>query len=238
MNGIPGEGAFVLMSLPGANLVPHNFYLHSSIVQVLRSPIALLGFLLILFLANQTTTLTLSLGREVVVHGFLKLDIPGWLHFATIRVIAVLPVLYCVRSSGAEGMYQLLLSTQVLVALQLPSFVVPLFRVATSRSIMGVHKISQFLELLALMIFVGMLGLNIFVVVEMIFGNSDWASDLGWNVGSGVSVSFSSSYCFFYIVMFDGLVSRYTFKICQCPIRCSDMELGYARDSAKSSSCW
>ena len=35
MNGIPGEGAFVLMSLPGANLVPHNFYLHSSIVQVL-----------------------------------------------------------------------------------------------------------------------------------------------------------------------------------------------------------
>ena len=140
---------------------------------------------IVAILANQTTTLTLSLGREVVVHGFLKLDIPGWLHFATIRVIAVLPVLYCVRSSGAEGMYQLLLSTQVLVALQLPSFVVPLFRVATSRSIMGVHKISQFLELLALMIFVGMLGLNIFVVVEMIFGNSDWASDLG-SMGSVV----------------------------------------------------
>lgn len=159
-------------------------------MQVLRSPIALLGFLLILFLANQTTTLTLSLGREVVVHGFLKLDIPGWLHFATIRVIAVLPVLYCVRSSGAEGMYQLLLSTQVLVALQLPSFVIPLFRVATSRSIMGVHKISQFLELLASIIFIGMLGLNIVFVVEMIFGNSDWASDLRWNVGSGVSVSY------------------------------------------------
>jgi len=39
MNGIlirlSGESAFVLMSLLGANLVPHNFYLHSSIVQVL-----------------------------------------------------------------------------------------------------------------------------------------------------------------------------------------------------------
>lgn len=87
-------------------------------------------------------------------------------------------------------MYQLLLSTQVLVALQLPSFVIPLFRVATSRSIMGVHKISQFLELLASIIFIGMLGLNIVFVVEMIFGNSDWASDLRWNVGSGVSVSY------------------------------------------------
>ena len=58
-------------------------------MQVLRSPIALLGFLLILFLANQTTALTWSLGGEVVVRNFLKLDIPGWLHYATIRVIAV-----------------------------------------------------------------------------------------------------------------------------------------------------
>lgn len=39
INGIltklSGESAFVLMSLLGATLVPHNFYLHSSIVQVL-----------------------------------------------------------------------------------------------------------------------------------------------------------------------------------------------------------
>jgi Mn2+/Fe2+ NRAMP family transporter len=38
MNGIliklSGESAFMLMSLLGATLVPHNFYLHSSIVQV------------------------------------------------------------------------------------------------------------------------------------------------------------------------------------------------------------
>ncbi|KAL9331968.1 hypothetical protein ACSQ67_001578 [Phaseolus vulgaris] len=274
MNGIlirlSGESAFVLMSLLGANLVPHNFYLHSSIVQekpssckmvrgfhgqlpccwtaegllslinlmlkltstlsnaglglylvnnmlmttsanefystghvlltfmdalspmeqVLRNPIALLGFLLLLFLANQITALTWSLGGEVVVQGFLKLDIPGWLHYATIRVITVSSALYFVWSSGAEGMYQLLLFTQVLVALQLPSQVIPLFRVATSRSIMGVHKISQFLELLALIIFIGMLGLNIVFVVEMMFGNSDWASDLRWNVGSGVSISY------------------------------------------------
>ncbi|CAL5194044.1 unnamed protein product [Lathyrus oleraceus] len=257
VNGIliklSGESAFMLMSLLGATLVPHNFYLHSSIVQrhqgpkniskdalchnhflailcvfsglylvnnmlmttsanefystgpvlltfqdalssmeqVLRSPIALLGFVFILFLANQTTALTWSLGGEAVVNGFLKLDIPGWLHYVTIRVIAVLPALYCVWSSGAEGMYQLLIFTQVLVALQLPSSVIPLFRVAMSRSIMGAHKISQSLELLALTIFIGMLGLNIVFLVEMIFGNSDWAADLRWNVGNGVSVSYA-----------------------------------------------
>ncbi|KAI4349143.1 hypothetical protein L6164_009775 [Bauhinia variegata] len=249
---LSGESAFALMSLLGATLVPHNFYLHSSIVQwhqgstniskdalcynhflailcvfsgiylvnnvlmntavnefhstglilltfqdalspmeqVFRSPIALLAFLLVLFLSNQTTALTWSLGGEVVVHGFLKLDIPGWLHYATIRVIAVLPALYCVWTSGAEGMYQLLMFTQVVVAMQLPSAVIPLFRIATSRSVMGVHKISQFVEFLALIIFIGMLGLNIVFVVEMIFGSSDWVGNLRWNIGNGIPFSY------------------------------------------------
>ncbi|XP_052108584.1 ethylene-insensitive protein 2 isoform X1 [Arachis duranensis] len=256
VNGIQiklsGEIAFVLMSLLGATLVPHNFYLHSSIVQwhqgptniskdalchnhfwailcvfsclylvnnavmstsanefhsmglvlltfqdalspmeqVLRSPVALSVLFLIVFLANQITALNWGFGGEVVVQSFLKLDIPGWLHYATIRVIAVLPALYCVWSSGAEGLYQLLIFTQVLVALQLPSSVIPLFRVATSRSLMDVHKMSQFEELLALIIFIGMLGLNIVFVVEMMFGSSDWVGDLRWNAGSGVSFSY------------------------------------------------
>ncbi|MED6168807.1 Ethylene-insensitive protein 2 [Stylosanthes scabra] len=256
VNGIQiklsGESAYVLMSLLGATLVPHNFYLHSSIVQwhqgptniskdalchnhfwailcvfsclylvnnavmstsanefhsmglflltfqdalspmeqVLRSPVALFVIFLILFLANQTTALNWGFGGEAVVQSFLKLDIPGWLHYVTIRVIAVLPALYCVWSSGAEGLYQLLILTQVLVALQLPSSVIPLFRVATSRSIMGAHKMSQFVELLALTIFIGMLGLNIVFVVEMMFGNSDWVGDWRWNAGSGVSFSY------------------------------------------------
>lgn len=41
-----GESAFVLMSLLGANIMPHNFYLYSYIVQVLRflyPPICLLS---------------------------------------------------------------------------------------------------------------------------------------------------------------------------------------------------
>ncbi|KAL5136996.1 Ethylene-insensitive protein 2 [Glycine soja] len=252
-----GESAFVLMSLLGAILVPHNFYLHSSIVQwhqgsttiskdalchnhflaimcvfsglylvnnvlmnaaanefysmglvlttfqdalspmeqVLRSPIAMLAFLLILFFSNQTTALTWSFGGEVVVRNFLKLDIPGWLHYATIRVIAVLPALYCVWNSGAEGMYQLLIFTQIVVALQLPSSVIPLFRIASSRSIMGVHKIPQFVEFLALIIFIGMLGLNIVFVVEMVFGSSDWVGNLRWNVETGVSLSYLVLLC-------------------------------------------
>ncbi|KAL6141957.1 hypothetical protein ACLB2K_060242 [Fragaria x ananassa] len=256
---LSGESAFSLMSLLGASIMPHSFYLHSSIVQqhqqqqtvskdtlcqnhfvaifcmfsgiylvnyvlmtlaanafytsrglltfqdamslveqVFWGPIVPVAFLLVLFLSNQITTLSWSLGGQVVLNDFLKLDLPGWLHCATIRIIAVVPALYFVWSSGAEGMYQLLVSTQVLAALLLPSSVIPLFRVAASRQLMGAHKISQFVEFSALITLIGMLGLKVVFVVEMIFGNSDWVDNLRWDAGSSMSVlliTASASFC-------------------------------------------
>ncbi|KAF2289921.1 hypothetical protein GH714_039175 [Hevea brasiliensis] len=158
--------------------------------QVFRSPMAPLAFLTILYLTNQITALTWNVGGQVVLHDFLRLDIPNWLQHATIRVIAIVPALYCVWTSGVEGIYQLLIFTQVMIALLLPSSVIPLFRVASSRPIMGAYKISQLLEFLALITFMGLLGLKIIFVVEMIFGDSDWVGNLRWNIGSGASVAY------------------------------------------------
>ncbi|XAR69110.1 hypothetical protein NMG60_11000581 [Bertholletia excelsa] len=248
---LSGESAFALMSLLGANIVPHNFYLHSSIVQqelrfpniseelqfhdhffailcifsgiflvnfvlmnaaasmfygtglvwlsfqdalslvdqVFKSSTVPVAFLLVLFVSSHVTAVTWNLGRQAILHDFFGMDIPGWLHHAIIRTIALVPALYCVWNSGAEGAYQLLIFTQVVVALLLPSSVIPLFRVASSRSVMGIFKVSQFVEFLALVTFFGMLGLKLIFLVEMIFGNSDWVSNL-WNVGSSLSVSY------------------------------------------------
>ncbi|PPD69835.1 hypothetical protein GOBAR_DD33296 [Gossypium barbadense] len=249
---LSGESAFALMSLLGASIMPHNFYLHSSIVQqyqgpsnisksilchnhffaivcvfsglflvnyllmnsaanvfhsaglvlltfqdamslleqVFRNGVLSIIFMLVMFLSNQITASTWNLGGQVVLHGFLGLEIPGWLHRATIRNIASVPALYCVWTSGVEGIYQLLIFTQVMMALLLPSSVIPLFRVASSRPIMGVYKISPVVEFLALTTFMGMLGLKIIFVVEMIFGDSDWASNLRSNAGISMSVPF------------------------------------------------
>ncbi|GMP50407.1 hypothetical protein CsSME_00017035 [Camellia sinensis var. sinensis] len=170
--------------------------------QVFKSSTVPFAFLLVLFVCSQITALTWKLGRQEVLHDFFGMDIPGWLHHATIRIIAIIPALYCVWFSGGEGLYQLLIVTQVVVALVLPSSVIPLFRVASSRSVMGIYKISQFVEFLALIMFIGMLGLKIIFLVEMIFGNSDWVGNLRWNMGSSISVSYivllitaSSSLC-------------------------------------------
>ncbi|XP_019152054.1 PREDICTED: ethylene-insensitive protein 2-like isoform X2 [Ipomoea nil] len=252
-----GDSAFALMSLLGASIMPHNFYLHSSIVQrdqgskkLLKealcndhffaivcifsgiflvnyvlvnsaasvfynstsgsSGLVLLTFqdalslhdqvfwsslvtfvvVLVMFFSNQITALTWDLGKQAVVHDLFGMELPGWLHHVTVRIMAIVPALYCVWTSGAEGLYQMLICTQVGVALVLPSAVIPLFRVASSRSIMGAHKISPLSELLSLGTFFGMLGLKIVFVTEMVFGNSEWVSYLKWNIGSSVSVPY------------------------------------------------
>lgn len=259
INKLSGENAYALMGLLGANIMPHNFYLHSSIVQqdqartiipivamcndhffaifcifsgiflvnctliylatnmfytsglvsltlqdalslfdqIFRSSLASISLIVIMFFSNQVMPLTWGLERPVITQDLLRLEIPGWLHRATIRIVAIIPALYCFWALGVEGIFQVLIFTQVLVALLLPSSVIPLFRVASSKSIMRSHNVSFLVELCALVLFVGMLGLKIVFVIEMIFGTSDWASNLKWNIGTGlylmlITASFAS----------------------------------------------
>jgi ethylene-insensitive protein 2 len=240
---LSGESVFVLMTLLGANIMPHNFYLHSSIVQQDQRPanvskgtlchdhflailcifsgiflvnyvlmnsaadvfhstglalhtfrdtlnlmdqvswslMATFGLVMILVLSNHVSALSWKHSGQTVLNNLFNTDIPGWLHHSTIRILAIVPAVYSVYNSSAEGLYQLLIFTQIITALSLPSSVIPLFRIASSRSLMGPHKVSQFLEFAVLTTFLVMLGLEIIFVIEMIFGNSDWARG---NVGT------------------------------------------------------
>ncbi|XP_043701585.1 ethylene-insensitive protein 2 isoform X2 [Telopea speciosissima] len=243
---LSGESVFSVMSLLGATIVPHNFYVHSSIVQqlqvqphaakdaichdhfvailcmfsgifmvncvlmnaaatvfhnaglviltfqdtlllmeqVFRSPAAPLVFFLVVFFSSQITALTWNFGGQVVLHYFFGVDLPDWLHRAVIRIFAVVPALCCASNYGEEGIYQMLIFTQVFLAMLLPSSIIPLLRVASSRSIMAVFRVSQFIKFLTLIILTGILGLKVIFVVEMLFGNSDWVGNLRSNMGS------------------------------------------------------
>lgn len=159
-------------------------------MQGFRSSIFSVALVFMMFVSNQLVAVSWSLGRQVTIHDFFRLEIPSWLHRATIRIIAIIPALFCVWNSGAEGIFQLLIFTQVLVALLLPSSVIPLFRVASSRSVMGAYKVSHLVEFFALISFVGMLGLKIVFVIELVFGTSDWVIGLRWNSWSSVPISY------------------------------------------------
>ncbi|GJS32513.1 ethylene-insensitive protein 2-like protein [Tanacetum coccineum] len=143
ITNLSGESAFALMSLLGASIMPHNFYLHSSIVQVFRSLMAPFALVLLLVLSYHTTALTWKFSGQSVLLNFFKLDIPGWSHHSSVRCIALIPALLCSWHSGAEGTYQFMIFTQIVVALLLPSSVIPLFRIAASRSLMGYFEVED-----------------------------------------------------------------------------------------------
>jgi ethylene-insensitive protein 2 len=93
---------------------------------------------------------------------------------------------YWAKVAGAEGIYQLLIICQIIQAMLLPSSVIPLFRVASSRAIMGTHRVSLHLEILAFLAFLLILFSNIIFVAEMLFGDSGWMNNLNGYTGSPV----------------------------------------------------
>ncbi|XP_051132230.1 ethylene-insensitive protein 2-like isoform X2 [Andrographis paniculata] len=244
------ENAYALMAILGANMMPHNFYLHSSIVQQnqghrsvskgelfnyhffaifgvfsgifvancmlvnlasnvfyssgltsltlqdavllmdqgFRSSLASIALIFIMLFSNQLVAATWGLEKQVIANDFFKLKIPGWFHCAGIRITTVMLAISCVWKSGAEGIFQLLIFAQVMVALLLPSSLIPLFQVASSRPIMGAYIIPRPVEFAALASFIGILGLNIIFIIELTFGRSHWVTSLKWNIGTRVPI--------------------------------------------------
>lgn len=250
---LSGDNVYSLMALLGANIMSHNFYIHSSLVQeqsrttnisigtlfhdhffailiiftgiflvnhvlmnsvaavfssadafvlnfedvsllmdqIFRSPVAPITFFLALLLSSQIAALTWNIGGQVVLRSFFGINLSGWVHHVIFKTCSTLAALYCVKSAGTEGMYQLLIFCQVVLAILLPSSVIPLFRVASSRFIMGSFKIPWYVEILALLAFFGMLAANTMFSVEMLFGNSSWVMNLRGGMGSSVMVPYA-----------------------------------------------
>lgn len=195
------EMLYLAIGILGATVMPHNLYLHSSIVQTrawqptsqkrweaikfgtLDSTIALSLALLInsailivsastfhvsgyqevaeiqdayqllspllgvsgasavfglaLLASGQSSTLTATLAGQVVMEGFLRLRIPGWLRRLSTRLIAIVPALIAIVFFGEESTGSLLVFSQVVLSLQLPFAVIPLVMFTSDRRLMG-----------------------------------------------------------------------------------------------------
>lgn len=248
---ISGESAYSLMALLGANIMAHNFYIHSSVVQgqkkssavglgalfhdhlfsilfiftgifmvnyvlmnsaaaestntllitfqdvvelmnqIFVNPLAPTIFLVVLLFSSHIISLTSAIGSQVISHHLFGINLPLSGHRLLLKVFAIVPTLYWAKVAGAEGIYQLLIICQIIQAMLLPSSVVPLFRVASSRSIMGGHRVSLHLEILVFLAFLLMLFSNIIFVAEMLFGDSGWMNNLKGYTGSPVVLPYT-----------------------------------------------
>lgn len=151
---------------------------------------------MVLLFSSHIISLTSAIGSQVISQHLFGINLPLSGHRLLLKVFAIVPTLYWAKVAGAEGIYQLLIICQIIQAMLLPSSVIPLFRVASSRSIMGAHRVSLHLEILVFLAFLLMLFSNIIFVAEMLFGDSGWINNLKGYTGSPVVLP----YTFFVLV--------------------------------------
>lgn len=225
---------YLAIGIIGATVMPHNLYLHSSIVQtrayprtdegrrlglrwsVTDSTIALtlalfvnaailitaatvfhkagktdvveieqayhmlspmLGvgiasalFAIALLASGINSTVTATLAGQIVMEGFLKMKLPGWVRRLLTRGLAIIPVIVVTSIYGAQGTAKLLVLSQVILSMQLPFAIVPLVRFVSDRKLMGNLVTGPALTLVAWAIALLIIGLNLVLLVGM-FGD-------------------------------------------------------------------
>ncbi len=206
------EMLYVAIGIIGATVMPHNLYLHSSIVQTrkfeqnteskreaikfatidstvaltfalfinaaililaasafhwsghqdvaeiqdaykLLSPLLGAGVASILFAvallaSGQNSTLTGTLAGQVVMEGFINIRLRPWLRRLITRLIAIVPAVLVIGIFGEGRTTQLIIASQVVLAMQLGFAVWPLMRFTNEKAKMGAFVNSLWIKIL------------------------------------------------------------------------------------------
>jgi manganese transport protein len=232
------EMLYIAIGILGATVMPHNLYLHSSIVQTRKyeqtpegkreaikfatidSTVALMFALFInaailitaaatfhgtahkvgeiqeaykllspvlgvtlastvfavaLLASGQNSTLTGTLAGQIVMEGFLNIRLRPWLRRLITRLIAIIPAVLVTAIYGEEGTVKLLLSSQVVLSLQLSFAVIPLILFTSDRGKMGEFANSMWIKALAWIIAVVIVVLNAKWLSDF-FGLTEWVA--------------------------------------------------------------
>ena len=106
---------------------------------------ASLLFAVALLASGQSSTITGTLAGQVVMEGFLDLRISPWLRRLITRLIAIVPAVAVIAVRGGGGINDLLVLSQVVLALQLPFAMFPLLHLTSKGAVMGRWRSGAFL---------------------------------------------------------------------------------------------
>lgn len=94
-------------------------------------------FAVALLASGQNSTVTATLAGQVVMEGFLHFHIRPWMRRLITRMMAIVPAVVVAASLGNQAVGRLLLTSQVVLSLQLPFAVVPLVHFTCSQKFTG-----------------------------------------------------------------------------------------------------
>jgi manganese transport protein len=102
-------------------------------------------FAVALLAAGQSATIVGTLAGQVVMEGFMHWRIKPWLRRLITRSLAIIPTAFYIGIRGANNITDLIVLSQVVLALQLPFAMFPLLHFASSRKRMGQWRLGWFL---------------------------------------------------------------------------------------------
>jgi len=144
---------------------------HTLISPLLGTSLAGIVFAVALLAAGQSSTLTGTLAGQIIMEGFLNFKIRPQLRRIITRLLAIIPAVIVILTSGAEGSYKLLILSQVILSLQLSFAIIPLIRFTNSRKRMGEFANKLWVKITSWTITTIILSLNIWLVIESF---SEW----------------------------------------------------------------
>ena len=104
-------------------------------------------FVVALLASGQSSTITGTLAGQVVMEGFMHWRIQPWLRRLITRTLAIIPAVLVIGLRGDASVNNLLMLSQVVLALQLPFAMLPLLHFTGSRKRMGKWKNGRFLSI-------------------------------------------------------------------------------------------
>jgi manganese transport protein len=102
-------------------------------------------FAVALLASGQSSTITGTLAGQVVMEGFMHWRIKPWVRRLITRTLAILPAVFIIGLRGDSSVTDLLILSQVVLALQLPFAMFPLLQFTSSEKRMGKWKNGRFL---------------------------------------------------------------------------------------------
>jgi manganese transport protein len=102
-------------------------------------------FAVALLASGQSSTITGTLAGQVVMEGFMRWRIKPWVRRLITRTLAILPAVFIIGLRGDSSVTDLLILSQVVLALQLPFAMFPLLHFTSSTRRMGAWRNGTFL---------------------------------------------------------------------------------------------
>jgi manganese transport protein len=106
---------------------------------------ASLVFGIALLASGQSSTITGTLAGQVVMEGFMRWRMRPWLRRLLTRLLAIVPAIVVIGARGNGSVTELLILSQVVLALQLPLAMFPLMHFTSSKRFMGKYANGWFL---------------------------------------------------------------------------------------------